>query len=74
MAAPAAYGSSQGQELNLSHSCSKAGSFNPLCQARELTHTSAVTWAAAVIFLNHRTTVELLNTDFMYMHKKEELR
>ena len=37
-----------GQGLNLSHSCSNARSFNPLSQARDLTHTSTVTQATAV--------------------------
>ena len=52
-----------GQGLNLSHncdpshSCSNAGSFNPLHQVRDQTYTSTVTWAAAVRFLTHCTTV-----------------
>ena len=39
------------------HSCGNARSFNPLCWAREWTHTSTVTQTAAVRFLIHCTTV-----------------
>ena len=62
-----------GQGLNLSHSCylhcsySNARSFNPLCQARNGTHTSATTQATAVGFLTHCTTPrtpELFDTMF----------
>ena len=51
------------QRLNPSHSCSlryrhgNAGSFNPLCQARDQTHTSTATRAPAVISLTHYATV-----------------
>ena len=37
-------------------SCGNAGSFNPLCQARDRTCTSAVIQATAVRFLTHCTT------------------
>ena len=40
------------------HSCSNTRSFNPLCQAGNRTHTSKVTWAAAVGFLTHCTRGE----------------
>ena len=53
-----AYGSSQTRELNLSHSCSSAGSFNPLCQSRKQIRASAATQATAAIFLTHYATVE----------------
>ena len=51
-----------GQGLNLSctcdlhHSCSNAGSFNPLLWARAPNHTSAVIGAAEVRFLTHCAT------------------
>ena len=48
-----------GQGLNpswscdLLHSCSNARSFNPLHWTKDVTHTSAVTWATAVGSLTH---------------------
>ena len=36
--------------------CGSAGSFNLMCWARDWTHTSASTWAAAVGFLTHCAT------------------
>ena len=42
-----------GQGLNLSCSCSNAGSFNPLQWARDQTRSSAEMQAAAVRFLTH---------------------
>ena len=48
-----------GQGLNSSHSCdlrcncTNAGSFNPLCWARDQTCTSVETQAAAMGFLTH---------------------
>ena len=50
-----------GQGSNLNHTCNpchrfgNARSFNPLCQARNWTHPSTVTWATAVRFLTHYT-------------------
>ena len=44
------------RSCNLDPSCSNARSFNPLHPARDQTHTSAVTWAAAVRFLTYCTT------------------
>ena len=55
----------QGEGLNTSHSCklchscSDTKSFNPLHQAREWTHASAVTQATAVWYLTHCTTAEI---------------
>ena len=52
-----------GQRLNLNHSCNlyhscgNTLSFNPLCQARDWTHVSTVTQAAAVRFWTCCTTV-----------------
>ena len=52
-----------GQGLNPSHSynlhcsCGSAGSFNPLHQAGDQTHTSTGNRTAAVMFLTHCTTV-----------------
>ena len=45
-----------GQGLNVSSSCSSAGSFNPLKQAKDGTCASTETRAAAVEFLTHCTT------------------
>ena len=45
-----------GQGLNLRHSCSNTRSFRPLHLARNQTHSSTVTQAAAVGFLIHCTT------------------
>ena len=51
-----------GQGLNLSHSCNlhcscgTSGSLNPLCSARDGTHTFAVTQATALGFLTHCAT------------------
>ena len=45
------------QGLNPSRSCSNIGSFNPLLQARNQTHDSAVTRATAGEFLTHWATV-----------------
>ena len=53
-----------GQGLSLSHSCdlyhscSSTRSFNPWLQARDQNPTSPATWASAVRFLTHCTTVE----------------
>ena len=58
MAVPAAYGSSQAQGLNPSHSYNNARSFSLLRQVEEQTLTSTATWAAAVGFLTHCATVE----------------
>ena len=41
---------------NPSCSCGNTGSFNPLCQAGDQTHTSLVTQAIAVGFLTHCAT------------------
>ena len=64
-----------GQGLNLSQSCdlhcscSKARSVNPLHWARDQTHTSAETWAAAVRFSIHCTMVETpLSILFFYFN------
>ena len=51
-----------GQRVNPSRcctlhcTCSNTGSFNLLCQARDPTWTSAVTWATVVEFLTHCAT------------------
>ena len=45
-----------GQGLNLSPSCGNSRSFNPLCWAKNQTHASAVTRAAAIGFLTHCAT------------------
>ena len=45
-----------GQGLHLSHSSGNAESFNPLCQARDWTRASTVTWATAVRFPTHCAT------------------
>jgi len=51
------YGSSRARNLSCScslcHSYGKARFFYPLCQARDQTHTSAATRAAAVRFITH---------------------
>ena len=58
--------------LNLSHSCdlchsfSNTRSFNPLHWARDWTHASTVTWAAAVGFLTHCAT---LGNSFFFFWK-----
>ena len=57
MATLTAYGGSPSQGLNPGHNWSSARSFNPLLQAREQTHASENTQAAAVGFLTHCTTV-----------------
>lgn len=44
------------QSCNLDYSCGYAGSFSPLCQARDQTHTSAATQVTAVAFLAHCPT------------------
>ena len=46
-----------GQGQNLSHTCGNAGSLNPRCLVKDWTCTSTVTWAAAVRFLTHCSTV-----------------
>ena len=56
MAAPMAHGSSQVRDW-IHRSCYNAGSFNPLHQAGDRTHTSTAIWAAAVGFLTHCATV-----------------
>lgn len=59
MATPAAYRSSQDRnriQATAVHSCSNAGSFDPLCWAGDGTHSSTGTWATTVRFLTHCTT------------------
>ena len=57
-----------GEWLNLSHSCDLSCScgntryFNPLCWTGDWTHTSAVTWVAAVRFLTHCITAETVRS------------
>ena len=52
-----AYGSSQAREWIQATAVTNVGSFNPLCWARDQTHVSEATQAAAVSFLTHRATV-----------------
>ena len=42
---------------NLGHSCDNTRSFNPLCQTRDQTWATGVTWVAAVRFFTHWATV-----------------
>lgn len=62
MATPMAYGSHQGQGMNLSHSCDlnhtcgKVRCFKPLHQAGDQTRASAVIQHTAVGFLTQCTT------------------
>ena len=64
MALPTAYGSSQARiesepQLQPTPQLTYAGSFIPLPQDRDQTHTCAVTWATVVRFLIQCTTVEI---------------
>ena len=43
---------------NIHCSCGNAGFFNPLCQAKDQTHTSTVTQAVVVRFLTHCTVAK----------------
>ena len=65
--APVAYGKFLGQGLNPSCSCDlcRTVSFNLQCWARDQTHASAVTPAAAVGFLTHCTTVGTLTKYYL---------
>ena len=56
MATPAAYGSSQARDWIWAAAATYTGSFNPLCWARDQTHTFAVTRDAAVGFLTQWAT------------------
>ena len=59
MATSMAFGSSQTTDWIQATAADRAvaGSINPLCPAEVWTHTSAVTLAAAIVFLIHCTMV-----------------